>query len=102
MEYCDKISSYLTEKNVDREAFLGDSYHQDICSFYCLQIGETANDLSAMYVEAHPEVEWRKIVGLRNNIAHEYGNIDADILWKVVTKNIPELEEFCKGQIKNR
>ncbi|MBR2600996.1 DUF86 domain-containing protein [Candidatus Saccharibacteria bacterium] len=89
-----KMSCY--NKNIDADAFFADPYHQDTCSFYRLQIGENANSLSDKFVESHPEIEWRKIVGLRNIIAHEYGSVDNSLLWKIITENIPRLSESCK------
>lgn len=100
VEYCDKMSRYLREKQVDFDAFLENPYHQDICSFYCLQIGEMANDLSQDFIESHHEIEWRKIINMRNMIAHEYGAIDAKILWGIILKSIPELRDFCAKQIR--
>jgi len=38
-----------------------------------------------------PEISWNQIVGMRNRIVHDYMNIDADIVWEVVTCNIPTL-----------
>jgi uncharacterized protein with HEPN domain len=39
----------------------------------------------------YPEIPWRKIVGLRNIISHEYANIDYEIIWSVIQKSLPEL-----------
>lgn len=97
IEYCEKLSSLLKDKEINNiDDFLKDTYSQDTCAFYCLQIGETANSLSEQFTTTHIEIEWRNIIGLRNQIAHEYGSIDSKILWTVVDKNIPELYEYCK------
>ena len=45
----------------------------------CLQnIGEAANHLSQQFTDAYPHVPWAEIRGLRNAVAHEYGDIDYD------------------------
>ena len=98
-EFCDKITDYVKELAIDRENFLKTSRHQDLCAFYCLQIGEYAGSLSNEFRDSHPEIEWRKIIGFRNNIAHEYGSMDPEILWDSIEHNIPELRAFCAGQI---
>ena len=54
-------------------------------------IGEAARRVSATYQGAHPEIPWRKIIGQRNILAHEYGQIDHALLHKTATEDIPEL-----------
>ena len=39
----------------------------------------------------YPDVEWKKIAGLRDIVAHEYFGLDEDILWDVVQNRIPVL-----------
>lgn len=43
-------------------------------------IGESARRVSATYTASHPEVAWRQIIGQRNILAHEYGQIDYELL----------------------
>ena len=47
--------------------------------------------MSAEFRSAHPEIPWQRIVGLRNVIAHEYGDIIFDRIWDVLTQDVPEL-----------
>lgn len=56
-----------------------------------LIIGEAARQVSTGYREAHPEVAWRGIVGLRNVLAHEYGEVISERLWLFATERVPEL-----------
>lgn len=42
----------------------------------------------------HPEIEWRKISGLRDVLAHEYFGIDEEILWDIVTNKVPPLPDL--------
>ena len=39
---------------------------------------------------------WREIKAMRNIAAHNYGEIDIDILWETATCDIPDLKEYCK------
>lgn len=55
-------------------------------------IGEAANNLSPDLVAAHPEIPWRKIVGLRHVIVSRYFGIDLAVVWRLVTRNLPALE----------
>lgn len=54
-------------------------------------IGEAANHVSSELQAAYPEIAWRKIIGLRNLMAHEYMNIDYAILWRITTEDVPPL-----------
>lgn len=54
-------------------------------------IGEAANRVSKGFQEKHPEIPWRRIIAQRHVIAHEYGEIRHELVWKVVTLHVPEL-----------
>lgn len=54
-------------------------------------IGEAARKISAAFRAAHPEIPWRKIIAQRHVLAHDYGEIEDELVWKVVTVHIPEL-----------
>lgn len=54
-------------------------------------IGEAAAHVSARYQEQHQEIPWAQIVGQRNILAHEYGEILVERIWLTVTKSLPEL-----------
>ncbi len=62
-----------------------------------LQIGGIANSLSEEFkIETANEIPWQMIRGMRNIIAHAYGEIDEDMLWDTVNNDIPIMHEFCK------
>jgi uncharacterized protein with HEPN domain len=54
-------------------------------------IGEAARRVSEGFQQAHPEIPWRKIIGMRHRIVHDYLRVDEDILWQVVTNDLPDL-----------
>jgi uncharacterized protein with HEPN domain len=56
-------------------------------------IAEAAKQVSADFREAHPEIPWRSIIGLRNVLAHQYGRVDALEVWRVATVEVPLLLE---------
>lgn len=56
-----------------------------------LIIGEAARQVSVAFRDEHPEIPWRAIIGLRNVLAHEYGEVLVDRLWLVVSRDIPQL-----------
>jgi uncharacterized protein with HEPN domain len=54
-------------------------------------IGEAARAVSDGFQQAHPDIPWRKIIGQRHKLDHEYGEIQDEILWRVATIHAPEL-----------
>jgi len=58
----------------------------------CLEIiGESARRISGNCRNTHDEVPWRDMIGQRNIIAHEYGQIDYELLYKTAIDDIPVL-----------
>ena len=56
-------------------------------------IGEAAKHVSAAFREAHADIPWRKIIGQRNVLVHEYGDVDDDLIWNLVVIELPPLVE---------
>ena len=54
-------------------------------------MGEAARRVSPQYTADHPEIPWRMIIGQRNILAHEYGQIDHELLYKTTVEDIPGL-----------
>ncbi len=54
-------------------------------------IGEAANRVTDDTQGAYPQVPWLQIVGLRNRLIHGYDSVDFDILWKVLSEELPIL-----------
>ena len=54
-------------------------------------MGEAAKNVPDEVKDAHPEIPWKRIVGLRNIVIHDYLGIDLENIWRIATKNIPEV-----------
>ena len=54
-------------------------------------IGEAARHVSDEFQEQHPEIPWLQIIGQRNVLAHDYGEILVERVWLTATKSLPEL-----------
>jgi uncharacterized protein with HEPN domain len=58
-------------------------------------IGEAARNLPDEIKNLAPEIEWKKVVSLRNILAHEYFNITREIIWDIIQNKLPSLKEAC-------
>jgi uncharacterized protein with HEPN domain len=57
-------------------------------------IGEAAKNIPDVVREQYPAIEWRKITGLRDIVAHQYFNVDLEIVWDVVQHKLPALRQL--------
>lgn len=87
LEAAAKIAAYTAGMN--REDFISSSIAADAVVRNLEIIGEAANRLPAEFTDKHPEIEWRKIIGLRHRIVHDYFGVDLDIIWAIISRNLP-------------
>lgn len=55
-------------------------------------IGEAANGISNEFQMNNSNIPWKAIIGMRNRLIHGYFDIDLNIVWKTVNKDIPKLK----------
>jgi uncharacterized protein with HEPN domain len=55
-------------------------------------IGEAARGVNDKIRDAHPEVPWR-VTDMRNRVTHAYFEIDLDVVWNTVSRDLPKLKE---------
>lgn len=53
-------------------------------------IGEASTHIPDEIREKHPDIPWKRMIGLRNIVIHDYFGIDLDTIWMIASKNIPE------------
>lgn len=99
IEVCDDIERTM-ERHGDRyEDLENDREYQYVCAFLLIQLGEYVNELSVRFVRAHPEIKWRNIVDVRNQLTHRYGESSNPFIWQTITEDIAPLRGFCRAQI---
>jgi uncharacterized protein with HEPN domain len=54
-------------------------------------VGEAAGRVPDDARQAHPKIPWSQIIGMRNRLIHGYDQVDLDIVWVVVTSDLPAL-----------
>ncbi|MBW2069608.1 MAG: DUF86 domain-containing protein [Deltaproteobacteria bacterium] len=55
-------------------------------------IGEAARALPQEIRALAPEIEWSKIIGMRNVLVHGYFEIDTEVVWMTATRDLPTLK----------
>jgi uncharacterized protein with HEPN domain len=56
-------------------------------------IGEAAKNIPASIMKKYSDVEWKKIIGMRDRLVHKYYEIDLNLTWEVITKDIKVLKK---------
>ena len=77
-----------TREDYEREEMLRDAVERKIEI-----IGEAARRISKEFRNQHPHVPWRVIMATRHILAHEYDEVDNDVVWRIVTIHVPKLIE---------
>ncbi len=81
-------------EGLNKADFFEDKRTQQAVIMSLIIIGEAATkvmDSYAAFTQAHPEVPWRSMRGMRNRIAHGYFDINLDVVWETVQTALPEL-----------
>ena len=60
-------------------------------------IGEAVKHVTESYREKHPEIEWKKIAGMRDVLIHEYFQFNLKRVWKTIQEDIPKFKEQVKS-----
>lgn len=88
-----KLHEYITKNNIKRENLLTDIPLQWLVTTPLYNIGEHVYYLSDEYKEAHSEIPWSMISGLRHRLVHDYDGTNWNIIVEVVFEELPVLIE---------
>ena len=80
-----------------RQGFLQDTQVQDSAIRRLEIIGEAAGRISPDFRDAQPEIRWSEIRGMRNRMIHGYDDIDMDVVWDTVERDIPHLIQIIES-----
>ncbi|MCL2247118.1 MAG: DUF86 domain-containing protein [Lentimicrobiaceae bacterium] len=95
-----KIKQYCTPFNSADDLY-NDSQAFDASLMNFIIIGEMVEKLSSELIEAtENEINWFKIKGFRNILAHNYFGVDAEEVWQIVHNGLPKLETQLKELVK--
>lgn len=86
-----KIERYTA--NMTRETFVADERTFDAVAHNLQVIGEAVKNIPDEMRDRYPQIEWRKIAGLRDILAHAYFAIDDEIIWDIVQTKLTPLRD---------
>ena len=94
LQAIERICRYTKGKNF--EDFIADDmmYYAVVKNIEIL--GEASNMLTEEFRQAHPKTPWKQVNGMRNYIVHEYFQVDNNVVWDVITNDLPILEQQIK------
>ncbi|MBI1742538.1 DUF86 domain-containing protein [Candidatus Acetothermia bacterium] len=97
LDAINQIEEYM--KSLSLEEFQNSRLVQDAVIREIGIIGEAARKISLPFQQAHPEITWSEIIGMRNILIHEYFEVDVQEVWKTVQSDLPLLKEQIKHVI---
>lgn len=83
------------------EAFLADTRTQDAVVRNLEIIGEATRNLSAELRVQHPDMPWKGMVGVRDRLIHHYFGVNLDVVWHIVTTELPDVASRIDEMIRN-
>lgn len=101
-QYCAEIEEAHDSFDCSFAKFKNSSLYRNAVCLCIMQIGELANHLSEEFKQQHDNIPWRQIRGMRNIVAHEYGRIDADVVWVTATEGVVQISRFCESLLKTQ
>lgn len=77
--------------DIDKAHFFASRLHQNAIIRSLEVIGEAATAISTQFRDAHPQIPWRQIIGMRNRLIHAYARVSLDTVWDVLQEKLPDL-----------
>ncbi|HEY4504509.1 MAG TPA: DUF86 domain-containing protein [Candidatus Paceibacterota bacterium] len=89
-ESLDRIEQFTRNMTIDQ-------FDEDLKTKYavirCIEvIGEAVKSIPSDFRIKNPDIPWRKIAAMRDKMIHEYSGVNADMVWEVVERDVPELK----------
>ena len=64
-------------------------------------LGEAAAKVSSNIQQRYADIPWRQIIGTRNRLIHGYEDVNLDILWQIITHDLPPLTKMLQSAIES-
>ena len=99
LEAIENVQKYTSKGH---EAFSQDELVRVWIAHHIQTIGEAAANLSLDFRESHSHVPWRRMIGMRNILVHQYFGIDWHEVWDTAVTDLPSLKIQIRGILDER
>lgn len=89
LQAIDRIQEFTAD--LSYEAYLDSILVQSAVERQFGILGEAARRLSDEFRQSQPNIDWRRIIGLRNILAHQYDEIRQQTIWTIITSQLEPL-----------
>ena len=86
-------------KSISEEELKSDKLRLHATTYNVQIIGEAVYKMTKEYKQSHPNTAWAVIEKMRHILVHDYFRINFEVLWDVVTKDIPMLKQQVEGYL---
>ena len=93
LERCERVAGYISG---GRDAFFASEQQQDAVIRNLEVIGEAAKRVGPELRASLPDLDWRRIGGMRDVLIHGYLGVDIDEVWNVASKHLPVVEQVLR------
>ena len=98
LESIDKIEAF--SKNLSKKTLSKNELKQYAIIRAIEVIGESVKNLPDSLKNKYPNIPWKEIAGTRDKMIHHYFGVDLNIVWDIISKEIPKLKEDIKDILK--
>ena len=89
LEAIERVERYAER---GEEAFRSDELIQVYILHHLQILGEAAYKLPSEFRSEHSQIPWPSIIGMRHVLVHDYFEVDLDLVWAVVEKELQSLK----------
>jgi len=95
-EAIERIEKYSSR---GRQTFEEDELIQNWIVHQLQIIGEALRSISDDFRREHNDIPWKETIGMRNILVHRYFDLDTDLVWKAVMRDLPDLKEKVRSAL---
>lgn len=89
LDTIDKLEKY---SSIDMKSFVADEVLPSFVCFKLISLGEAMKSVSESFQTQYSDIDWKKIIGMRNVLTHDYYEMNPEIVYKTIKNDLPGLK----------